>query len=903
MSHRKIITAADTEGDPSESLARPPVSSEAGAVAPTLGRFEAEGWLADPLAPPILLVEAGAGYGKTGWCERLYAHAVAAQFTTLLIEVADRSASGGELLPWKRIEADDALRQAIERDHGAPLATHDLDSLAGAAEGLNRRLLIIIDGYDRSGDDRLGQAIADISARQRVGDRIAVTSRKRIDIRFRRRWMDGGATRIAEDMLRLGREAIAARFEQALSNGAIDTLLTWSEGWPLMIEAAHRGWQRKRHRGEAIDVGDLTEELWPDVAAFMTDEILAGLTVSQRELLTRSAFLDMFDDDLVQTLTGKAPVWTVLDELVQQHVLTVSGDKDPLYRCHPLLRRLLEAELRKRGKDFRRLARRAAQMFWQRHDVQRAIHCADLAGDSALAARWVLSLDTTSFGVSRGGRELRDVMQHVPAHILDSKPRLALAHAFLAAKKSQIDLARQIVGHVRAASTASTTPIDRLLARDMAIVEVAIAMYGGRGFDGPVLSAIEMIESVSYGDEGLRGFLENIRCAIAFDASDFPEALARCGNAQYFYTCQGAANGIGYIHLHSGRIHGEMLDSEQASKDYEGARRKFIEAPRDEQSLRLLKPLQARLAYDLGRFEEAQRLCDSFLQEVDQGGYYGDALYIGFRTSAKLSGRRHGILGAQRSFEGALDFAKLSRIGHLEELLLLERAMLDPDADDVAVLLARLECGPGGRASRRLPWRIRDLHAIVLARHEASTRGVEKGISILFDQIAECQEQGRPRSQIDLMVAVSLLLNKAQQRDRAIEMLREAARLSRRGDIVSPFLENGQDVIALLSLLASAEVDGGETRGEGDVFISRILMLQDNAAFGPVTLLSQRERDVLRYLAEGMSNKLIARQLNISPETVRYYLKGIYEKYGLHGGYANRRALAHFVTQSSATEH
>jgi DNA-binding NarL/FixJ family response regulator len=47
----------------------------------------------------------------------------------------------------------------------------------------------------------------------------------------------------------------------------------------------------------------------------------------------------------------------------------------------------------------------------------------------------------------------------------------------------------------------------------------------------------------------------------------------------------------------------------------------------------------------------------------------------------------------------------------------------------------------------------------------------------------------------------------------------------------------------------------------------------------PLTL---REQDVLRVLAQGNSNKKIARALSLSPHTVDGYVKDIYRKLGVH---------------------
>lgn len=51
---------------------------------------------------------------------------------------------------------------------------------------------------------------------------------------------------------------------------------------------------------------------------------------------------------------------------------------------------------------------------------------------------------------------------------------------------------------------------------------------------------------------------------------------------------------------------------------------------------------------------------------------------------------------------------------------------------------------------------------------------------------------------------------------------------------------------------------------------------------GPFPLLTARQREIVRYAVQGLSNKQIARALGISPETVKTHLHNIYEREGMH---------------------
>jgi DNA-binding NarL/FixJ family response regulator len=61
----------------------------------------------------------------------------------------------------------------------------------------------------------------------------------------------------------------------------------------------------------------------------------------------------------------------------------------------------------------------------------------------------------------------------------------------------------------------------------------------------------------------------------------------------------------------------------------------------------------------------------------------------------------------------------------------------------------------------------------------------------------------------------------------------------------------------------------------------------------PLDDLSERERDVLKVMAEGRSNQAISQRLYLSPKTVEAYVRAVFTKLGLHqGADDNRRVLA-----------
>ncbi len=59
-------------------------------------------------------------------------------------------------------------------------------------------------------------------------------------------------------------------------------------------------------------------------------------------------------------------------------------------------------------------------------------------------------------------------------------------------------------------------------------------------------------------------------------------------------------------------------------------------------------------------------------------------------------------------------------------------------------------------------------------------------------------------------------------------------------------------------------------------------LLDNHSANDPLQLLTDREMDVLKLIATGLSNKQIANQLFISEETVKVHIRNLLRKLNVH---------------------
>jgi LuxR family maltose regulon positive regulatory protein len=133
---------------------------------------------------------------------------------------------------------------------------------------------------------------------------------------------------------------------------------------------------------------------------------------------------------------------------------------------------------------------------------------------------------------------------------------------------------------------------------------------------------------------------------------------------------------------------------------------------------------------------------------------------------------------------------------------------------------------------------------------------------------------------VSILVLQAVAWKKMRNEARAVECLEQALELAEPEGYVRVFLDQGQPIHETLRLV--------QKKGSGSQYVTRLLAaFQPNSPGKRVTasepdLLSQRELDVLKLLAQGCPDKQIAETLVIARETVHKHLKNIYGKLGVH---------------------
>jgi DNA-binding NarL/FixJ family response regulator len=102
---------------------------------------------------------------------------------------------------------------------------------------------------------------------------------------------------------------------------------------------------------------------------------------------------------------------------------------------------------------------------------------------------------------------------------------------------------------------------------------------------------------------------------------------------------------------------------------------------------------------------------------------------------------------------------------------------------------------------------------------------------------------------------------------------------------------------------AAALVDALERVAAGEVVVDRELvehLLARRRRPDPIEELTEREREVLRLMAEGLTDRGIAERLWVSPKTVETHVRHILGKLDLPSGTAHNRRVQAVLTQLRA---
>jgi LuxR family maltose regulon positive regulatory protein len=696
----------------------------------------------------------------------------------------------------------------------------------------------------------------------------------------------------------------------ALSEGEVAALEGRTEGWAAGLQLA--GLSLQKQVNPQAFIADFSGS-HRHILDYLTGEVLQGQPQAIRAFLLQTSILDRLSAPLCDAVLGERgdrlpfpPVpsnsQTVLDYLEKSNLFLIPLDEERRwYRYHLLFSDLLRNQLnRAQPQLVPELHRRASRWYAANGDIQAAVEHALQDNDPTQAARL---LEQHAMPRLYQGEVARVVgwFDRLPEGVLESAPLLAIYKAWALALMQHGARREEVKRALQAAELA----LERLNAGEALRALVAGHAATLRAFlpQAPALADQTPEERIALSQEALRLLPVEEKAIRSINALNIGVAYKSLADLPA-----------------AGQALRQVLEDGLSGGNYYAA----IYGPINLVECALL----------IGRLGEALQLCEANIERFNHilaGQYFPPlgALYIFkgsilleydcladaegpltegldlIRWTGEYSAHKKGYtaLARLRAIQGDRP-AMLAAIGALEETwpegafyaqslsqrLSIRHWPADPDVrKDAQIWLDR-----SGIEFAGLPV-IQHFDAIseayfqsylgaahVLARLAQAMPGLYT-IEQVDDYLARQAEFAGTRGIIGWVVAVgiarTLLYQAAGKKSEALENLRAALSAAAPTGLFRIFVDEGEPLQALLEELSPRLADEALL-----AYANRLLenmrsrLAQPAAGEGLPERLSERELEVLRFLAKGLTYEEIGRQLFLSLNTIQFHVKNVYGK-------------------------
>jgi LuxR family maltose regulon positive regulatory protein len=577
----------------------------------------------------------------------------------------------------------------------------------------------------------------------------------------------------------------------------------------------------------------------------------------------------------------------ILEHLEAYNLFVVPLDtRREWYRYHRLFADLLRSRIQAEMPGLvPELHRRASAWYEEAGGEAQAIEHALAADDQVRAAHLVERAAETVLGRSELATFQRWV-EALPDELVRARPLLCVYHAgVLLWGGSPLD---EVEGRLRDATEADP---EGDVAGEAAVFRAVVALLQGDAHGSTVLSQ-RALERLPEERKFLRGIAaDNLGMAHLSDGD--PEAAMEAFGA-VARASQAAGNPmvvaralchLAEVHVREGRLH-------RAREVYDEALGHAI----DSDGRRL--PAAGRVLMELGelwrewnQLARAERLV---IEGIELNRRYGEAGALGgYLSLARVRQAQGDAAGARDAVRKAAEVARRFDATEMDDwVVAMGGAWLsvkegDLDAAERWVEARGLDQGPGppgtGTGGDAYSDRLRKYELPVVVRLRLAQGRSGEALALLERLGPLVEQRGPAKRLIELPMLTALALRSQGDAEGSLARLEEALALAEPEGYVRLFLDEGEPMAGLLAdLTARGTSHGAYVAMLREAFAEGTAAVPRGQPEGLVEPLSARELEVLRLLAEGLSNREIARQLVIAVGTVKNHLKNVYGKLGVH---------------------
>ena len=680
---------------------------------------------------------------------------------------------------------------------------------------------------------------------------------------------------------------LLSREGDSVAPNEVVEILDRTEGWPIAVQLISLSLKSGTAHDQIIEQFGKSGT---DLARYLSEQVLMALPEEERDVVTRSALPDKLSGELVNLLCDREDGWLLLERLEQQGVFLIPTSPDRRqYRYHQLFAEYLRDHLQRSDSAlFATLQRRTAEWFAGQDKVADAVNHAILAEDSALLAQ--ILEDAGGWRLIPQGMQgvVEEGLSKLPDDMIRSRPQLALAQVYLQLKLGELGKARAEFDQFLEVSRNSTLSADLLT--EIRVVGDTLADYENQPVTLEDLLAREsLLRKLPANDHLVFANISETIAAKYFEGGWLERALQPALVARDHYRACGTIYSDIFTRFLESRIKRAQGRCKEAAGILESARDTIVENFGDSSDLAAnCLAFQAEILYEQDQIEDARSKLEWALPHMEQSDAWVDVYAAAYFTEARALTSEGLFEDAVAVIDRARRTASWRRLRQLELLAGIceidlhvingsgtgaGRELADASGlDEIAATMA--EESPVYRP-------VAVAASLCSARLRLLARDIDQAMHDIARLHSWASQRGAGRLLIDINILAAFGHRNAGATGDARACFDEAVGIAMFQDIVRPFLEMRQFVQPCLSDALAGDIHVDRFRAQFLKNVAKALSVSKNRVTvnGPFT---EAESEVLYYLSQGLSNKEIARFIGMSPDTVKYRLKSMFKKIGVH---------------------
>jgi LuxR family transcriptional regulator, maltose regulon positive regulatory protein len=655
-------------------------------------------------------------------------------------------------------------------------------------------------------------------------------------------------------------------------------LVDRTEGWIAGIQLVALALQGTPSPQDRVAVDDFIAGLGATsryIFDYLSEEVLARQEPEIQEFLLKTSVLERLSGDLCKAVSGIDDSQRILEMLAQIKLFIVSLDPERRwFRYHHLFRDFLFSQLALTQPDaVTDLHRKAAKWYAANDLPYDALPHAMLVKDYNLAGRIIMQ-----YGNDLWRREefttLRTWLGALPLELRERHPDLCLFHAWSLFRTLGLDEMLSMLTRAEALLDQGAPPLGNFSTGEL------------RGILATIQGAISALR------QDLDPTVEFVQSALALLPPEQQDwryaALVGAGLAHHYHNNTYAAvqafeeafKAAVALKRGAGNFYGRSLAISWLARLY--MVRGYLQRAKEiyQEALVLAtgqtgKPLPTAAWALTGLGELYYQWNDLELAEK----YFNDSLTLSSQFTPStappyipmvhLAYARGELRTAEAYLTQAVQLAEKADIPSFYRQVSLCQAWLALQRKDLNALEDWIQQQELDFAQPTAP---REAEYVTAARILIIRHDYHRALDLVEKLLAIAEEGGRGWVVIELLILQSLALQGQDRSDSALTVLQRAITLASHEGYVRVFIDEGEPMLWLLRLFVARH---------GTTDYTARLLNSFTKKPEPPDALNERELDVLRLLATGMSNKQIAEALFITVGTVKWHANHIYTKLGV----------------------